>query len=238
MLTQELKKLGLSDKEAKVYLASLELGPSPIKDIAKQANLNRATTYVIIDSLIEKGLASSFTKGKKKYFSTESPDRLLSLLRVREKETQEQEREFKRVLPELREIYNLSGEKPKVRFFEGKEGIKAIQEDISNTKTKTMEEFFNLDIAYEIFPPGPKDHRRKMKQKLRDIPIRIIYTSRKENILPKKEGLRENRFVSLKKFGKFPFTGEFVIYGDKVAATSPGGKTLIPLFVREGPFCG
>lgn len=136
MLAQELKKLGLSDKEAKVYLASLELGPSPMKDIAKQAHLNRATTYVIIDSLIEKGLASSFSKGKKKYFSAESPDRLLSLLHLKEHEAKEQEREFKRILPELRQVYDTSGERPRVRFFEGKKGIAAIQEDILNTKTE------------------------------------------------------------------------------------------------------
>jgi len=55
MLIQELQKLGLSDKESKVYLASLELGPAPIAAIAKQASVNRPTTYVIIESLIKKG---------------------------------------------------------------------------------------------------------------------------------------------------------------------------------------
>ena len=50
-LKKELEHLGLSDKEAKVYLAALEMGPSPVQDISHKAHVNRATTYVMIESL-------------------------------------------------------------------------------------------------------------------------------------------------------------------------------------------
>ena len=64
MLTQ-LKHIGLSENEAKVYLAMLELGPSPVLEIAAKAGINRPTAYAQIESLKKMGLVSMQTKGKK-----------------------------------------------------------------------------------------------------------------------------------------------------------------------------
>jgi len=75
-LLRELEKLGLSDKEAAVYLASLELGPSPVQVISRKAEVNRATTYVMIEVLLQKGLMSTFDKGKKTMYTAEKPERL------------------------------------------------------------------------------------------------------------------------------------------------------------------
>ena len=80
MLEKELQQLGLSDKEAKTYLASLELGPVSVQEIAKKSGLKRPTVYFAIEQLIKMGLMSSFEKGKKRYFSAESPERLVSLI--------------------------------------------------------------------------------------------------------------------------------------------------------------
>ena len=55
MYEKELQDLGLSEKEAKVYLTALEMGAETAQNIAKKANVNRATTYVQIDSLKAKG---------------------------------------------------------------------------------------------------------------------------------------------------------------------------------------
>ena len=86
MYEKELQHLGLSEKEARVYIASLELGADTAQHIAQKATINRATTYVQIEALKKKGLMSEFEKGKKTLYVVESPDRLQSLLRVFEKE--------------------------------------------------------------------------------------------------------------------------------------------------------
>ena len=62
MLEQDLKNLGLSEKEAIIYLASLELGPSTIQEISKKAQIKRSSTYDMIRFLMERGLMSEFTK--------------------------------------------------------------------------------------------------------------------------------------------------------------------------------
>ena len=105
MLDKELQKLGLSDKEAKVYLSSLELGPSPVQVIAQKAGVNRATTYVMIESLIGRGLMSSFEKGKKRFFTAESPDQLMTLLKKEEAEVGTKIKQLGDMIPELKMIF-------------------------------------------------------------------------------------------------------------------------------------
>ena len=56
ILALELRKLGLREKEVRVYLTGLELGPSSVQVIAKRAKITRPTTYEIIKTLKEKGL--------------------------------------------------------------------------------------------------------------------------------------------------------------------------------------
>ncbi|PJA47046.1 hypothetical protein CO172_03140 [Candidatus Uhrbacteria bacterium CG_4_9_14_3_um_filter_36_7] len=127
-LIRELIHIGLSEKEAAVYLASLELGPAVVQDVAKKANVNRATTYVCIESLAARGLMSTYVKGKKRFFTAESPDRLLSIVRLQRRELEEKEREVESTIPKLLALFNVEGEKPHVRYMEGPQGIKTILE--------------------------------------------------------------------------------------------------------------
>jgi sugar-specific transcriptional regulator TrmB len=76
----KLRHLGLSENEAKVYMAMLELGPSVVVEIARKSGINRPTTYVQIESLKKKGLVSTQAKGKKQFFIAESPDKLELLI--------------------------------------------------------------------------------------------------------------------------------------------------------------
>lgn len=223
MLEKELQKLGLSDKEARVYLSSLELGPSPVQLIASKAGVNRATTYVMIESLISRGLMSSFEKGKKRFFTAEPPEQLMAILRKEEAEIKEKEKEFEEILPELKALFAGAEEKPRVKFYEGVEGLKAIQNDILKSKYDSLEEIVSLDECYRVFPPHPKDHRQMIAQKTKDIPVRVIYTSRKGKILTAKEGRRERRFIPP---DKFPFATEINIYGQKAAIATCKGKLM------------
>ena len=113
MYEKELQALGLSEKEAKVFLASLELGPDTVQNIAKKSGINRPTAYVQIESLKKKGLMSEVEKGKKVLNTAESPERLSSLLNALEKELDFKKIEIKRILPALQELSLGAGERPK-----------------------------------------------------------------------------------------------------------------------------
>ena len=58
-----LKKLGFSDKEANVYIALLRLGPSSVRVLADECNLNRGTTYDALKWLQQQGLVNFFHPG-------------------------------------------------------------------------------------------------------------------------------------------------------------------------------
>ena len=105
----ELRKLGLTEKEVRVYLASLELGPSSVLNIAQKTGLARPTTYEIVKSLENKGLFAETKQKKKRYFVAQSPERILGLLRV-QKEKLKKKREN---LLELFLLWNLNIQKKK-----------------------------------------------------------------------------------------------------------------------------
>jgi len=155
IMLSQLKNLGLAEKEAKVYLSALELGTASVQNIARSAGVNRATTYVMIESLIKKGLISSFEQGKKRYFAATHPSQLLRTVRENQIALKQAEENLeKELLPELLSIHNIAGDQPKVRFFEGKEGLKAMCSNLLRTKSKkpkakfsNKKEPFPTDIA-------------------------------------------------------------------------------------------
>lgn len=213
MYQKELEQLGLSEKEAKVYLASLELGADTAQNIAKKAGINRATAYVQIDQLKEKALMSEFEKGKKTLYVSESPSRLTSLFDTLEASLELKKAELERVLPSLQHLFEGMGERPRVRFFEGLEGMKFIKEDLVRAKDKKVYSFVNLDNIGEYNPDFENEHvAYRMKHGIFN---NIIYTRDAGEILnysdPTK--LREAHYLPKE---EYPFTADISIYDNKV----------------------
>lgn len=115
-IADQLSKLGFSKGEAKSYLAALELGETTVARIAKKSDLERTTVYGHLADLKKRGLITISRKGKKTLYSAENPKRLCS-------ELQEKEKFVESLLPELLSITNILDKKPKVRYFDNKEGI-------------------------------------------------------------------------------------------------------------------
>lgn len=221
MLKEQLEKIGLAEKEAKVFLASLELGSSAVQEIAKKADINRATTYVIIEKLMKKGLMSSVEKGKKTYFQVEDPKRLLKLLEEQEEGLKRKEEEFKKYLPELETLFNIAEEKPKVRFFEGKEGLIAIREDYFKAKDKEVLGFFAIDEEKNVFTDEERS-KAATERKKRGVKIKLIYTDESPSLQTESK-LSTRRFIPK---DKFPLSSTFIIYDDKVGVVSLKGKLV------------
>ena len=223
MLNKILEDLGLSEKEAKVYLASLELGPAAPAEIAKTAGINRATTYVIAEKLTKDGLMSRLEKGKKTYFAAENPEQLLRLLRKQESEIKQKEQEFQKYLPELKTLFDTAGERPKVRFFEGKEGVQAIRKDFLKSKDKKIEEIYSDDNVDSLFSEDELKEVREMR-KSKKVKLRGIYV-RKEGKLKEipLRALSELKFIP---YHKFPIDSDVLFYENKVAMFSFKGKLV------------
>jgi sugar-specific transcriptional regulator TrmB len=218
---EKLKHLGLSENEAKVYMAMLELGPSVVVEIARKSQINRPTTYVQIESLKGKGLVSAQIKGKKQYFSAESPDKLELLIDNELKTVEDKKSELNNYLPDLLNLFNTSGQRPHVKFFEGKEGVLALLKEFLKTDDTPICGITSLDNIFEVFPEFENTYIKKRVQK--KIPSRTIYTSKKGAILKESDklSLRESKYVEP---GKLPLGIDITILKDKVAVIALKGK--------------
>ncbi len=208
-LEAELKKFGLSDKEAKVYLAVLELGQAPAAEIAVFSGVNRATAYAVLEELMHRGLVSSFEKGKKTHFAAEPPERLSNLFEIEERKIKEKFSDLKNILPNLNKLYESKGERPKVRLFEGSAGINSLREDILKTKTKFLYQILPFDVINKS--SSEKKFQNKKIKKLYNIPSKSIYSSKNGKIFSEKSGKAEYKFLVDK------FETEIIIYGNKIA---------------------
>lgn len=218
MLEQELISIGLNEKEAKVYLASLELGQSTVQSIAVKAGINRATTYFIIDGLMQHGLMSSFHKGKKQYFIAADPERLIEILE-KEKEAVESKKEnLQKLLPQLRTLNNKQSGRPVVRYYDGKEGIAAMVDEFFNTEKVSVSMAYSVDAVNKIF--SEKDRLRWREKRFnKNIDTKVIYTY-KEGELPV---IPKSKRIKIP-FEKFPITCDIAIYNDKVRLASLGDR--------------
>lgn len=218
---EKLTHLGLSENEAKVYMAMLELGPSVVVEISRKSQINRPTTYVQIESLKKKGLVSTQTKGKKQIFIAESPDKLELLIDSELKTVESKKGELNNFLPELLDLFNGSGERPHVKFFEGKEGILALQREFLKTEDAPIYGITSLDNVFEVFPEFENTYTKKRVNK--KIHSRTIYTSKKGPILKESDesSLRESKFIEP---NKLPLGVDITIFKDKVAIVALKGK--------------
>lgn len=213
-LESKLHQIGLSDKEAKVYLACLSLGQASAAEIAAYAKIKRPTTYVILEQLKKEGLLSSVEKehsrgrkGRKTIYIAEVPDRLYDFFDRRRQEFENNLASLKNILPQLSELYKgKEKDRPLVRFFSGSEGINTLREYIANSKISFFYEITNLDLV-NLYPAQFKKSAKMQKrneQRLSKIDAKTLYYS-KDITLPTPIDKWERKKLS------FPTPNELVV---------------------------
>lgn len=129
MLQDLLRNIGLSDKEIAVYLGLLEIGPQAASVVAHKAKLNRSTTYVVLADLLKKGFISRFSKEDLQIYVAASPDFLLEHVKSKRSEYEKYVQQMTEVIPQLKSLNNPLSIRPKVSFYDGEVGVKAVMED-------------------------------------------------------------------------------------------------------------
>lgn len=130
-LAEQLLRVGLSRKEAKVYLAVLELGMASAHVVARKAHVPRATTYTILRQLVEKGLITLVVERGEHRYAVEHPVQLQSMVDVEKTEVERRAHLVRELMPRLTALYNAEASKPKIRYFEGIEGMNRLRAEFS-----------------------------------------------------------------------------------------------------------
>jgi sugar-specific transcriptional regulator TrmB len=193
MLEKLLEKLGLSEKDARVYLATLELGQATVQEISKKAKVVRPTTYVILEKLMSTGLVSTIIEGKKTKFVAENPQELANLLEKQRHQIEIRRKELDESMNQLQAIYNASGDKPIVRYFEGADGLVALDKYGHDKYQETDGELLSIS-PHDILERDFGDRRKEaVKQRVEsNIKSRVIYVNDKGPIDPE-TNLKEKR---------------------------------------------
>ncbi len=210
--TSRLVELSLSEKEARVYLALLELGSAPVQEIAEKADVNRSTTYLALEALCERGLASSTTEQKRVMFTAESPERLRALASRERERLQSVEQRIEESLPTFMALFRNMNGKPQVRYFDGDAGIATVRDILSHGSG----EFMSFTAIDEGTVRMSKVHEEQRLRMARQVSGRCLMALKPGHAMPMFDAHRwQLREIP---YEQSPFTGEVNIVDDKVAA--------------------
>ncbi len=205
MIKNNVTIAGLDTKESIAYISILELGEATMGQLVKKSQLKRTTLYDIIDMLKSRRLVSVTKKGKKTLYIPENPHRLLDSL-------DEQRSSLEKLMPELLSITNNIVNKPKVRYFEGVDGVKEVYRDVLRYPNQKIQTWVPENIIDELDKSFFEDFYTPMRLKHKiwaeviasDLPM-IRHYQQYDNA-----SLRKMKLVDPK---RFPFSVEICLYG-------------------------
>ncbi len=215
-LKKTLEYIGFSEKEVLVYLALLELGKGTVTQISRKAGINRPTGYHVLASLESKELVKVSGKEPKQEYVAESPDQIEKILLKKIENDQSYINEARKIIPELKSIHNIA-DRPKVLFYEGKEGLQKVYEDTLTSREEILAYASVEDVESTLPNYFPEYYKRRAKK---GIKIRAIFPESKEarnRADLDEEEIRESLLISSEKFGFHP---EINIYNNKIMIAS------------------
>jgi sugar-specific transcriptional regulator TrmB len=134
MRFKELKELGLTSGEIKVYTALLYLGLTTKGPIAKKSGVSESKIYEILDRLKKKGLVSYVLKKKGKReiqnYKPANPALLKDFLNKKRKEIDNEEKILNSVLPSLQAHLKEKESEYSAVVYEGFKGIQTNNKEV------------------------------------------------------------------------------------------------------------
>ena len=201
-----LKEFGLNQKQAKIYLATLELGSATVNRIAKKAGIARSSSYDILEELVKIGIASQMTKKKILYFAVEEPKKVVTLAKQKAEI-------LETALPQLNAIYGLAKNRPQVRFFQGKESIKQIYHEIIEDKKEGL----IFSSVEDLFSKFKEIHLNFVEQRKKNsIPVRILIRDSELARKRQASGVKDLRTIKILP-KTYPHQGFVATFGNKIA---------------------
>lgn len=232
-LAKQLEALGLSEKEARVYVAALFLGPASVQKIAEQAGVNRTTVYFLLEDLIRRGLMSETREGKRTLFAAEDPDTLYRLIHEQKQTLASQEEHLARILPELEATKRVATqEAPVVRFYRGIQGIRTIRaESVKKSKPHTV--IYGFTNVEEVLKMVSENIRVSPKLRLQKrIASKVLYWSKTQELPSDPKLLRKTKKVAE------PPKADMSLYEDRAVFLTYRGKEAIGIVIESREIVG
>lgn len=186
-ITKKLIQAGLSEKEAAVYYAALNLGPTTILKIAKATGLKRATIYGVVDDLVRQALMRVDEVGFKKVFVAESPKNLQRIAEERVASVEE-------VVIDLESLFKKQGKQRVIKTYEGLSAMQSIVDRfIDETKSGEFRYGMGGDLGWNDIDPKRQEKYFKWRERI-TLDTRFIFQeSARADLHKSKEKLLKNK---------------------------------------------
>ena len=219
-LETSLGQLGLHPKQIKVYLVLLQMGEATIQEITSKSKVKRTSVYKALDNLVLRGLVTFVDKGWHRQYYAENPKKALMAIKEEEQAVAKKEKKLLELMPELTSLYNSIPAKPKIRFYEGIDGLKQIYEEIFYLQPGS--ELLTItpgSLIYQAFDEAWIKEYLKRRVAGR-ISCRSIAEDSPESKKHQANDKEEHRITRLVPKERFPFKNEISIFANKVAIVS------------------
>lgn len=224
MVVNELLNLGLSQKEAEVYLATLQLGMASVQKISRKAELNRTSCYTYIKNLINRGLISAIEKNGKQYFVAEKPEKLKYFCELQEQEILRRKQTIDKIMPELESLYKIASDRPSVKLFNHKEELPLLQKEILE---KRADEILNIYNYHEFKDATNVQYVKNLLDSTKS--FKAIYIADQKVIMPKLRFMLDEKKVQIRFLprSKFDLVCEIVVASDLISISRQTDSLII-----------
>lgn len=232
-----LESLGLSQKEVDVYLLLLQMGTSAASVLGRRLKIPPSTAQYTCQQLTKKGLVRMVQRSNTYLFSAEPPRRLMALVAEERSKIESKEKMVEDMVNELEKVMNPNPVLPKVRFFEGYEGvIDAYEELIEDLDGESEVLCYAQPLEHT---PEHRRHKALVDKMQKAFIAKRVYT---RVIMPateqalkyqkdEKKNLEEHRFVPEDTFNVMPT--EIVLCKDKMYCISMHGTFMFATIMQN-----
>lgn len=211
MIEQGLMSLGLTEGEAKAYIAMIETGSSTVGPIAKKSGISYSKIYEVLQRLIDKGIASFIIKGKMKYFQAIKPDLLYKFLDRQITEIEKNKEKLKEIVPQLEKHFKFGEESHEAEIFVGFKGLRTAYMKMYQGLRKGEEGMF-LYVTKKDFAKEVDDFYLTLAPYYKKIGIRFKGIGTKE--WAKSDYTKQTKSFIESRWVDFPLPGNVDIYKD------------------------
>jgi len=228
-MEEALIKLGLSNKEAKLYLLLLEHPERTAAQVAEAMQEKRTNVYALLESLQEKGLIGVDGAHKIKRFNATDPSVLNEYLQKEQERHMQAAASLRAAMPRLRSVHSLATNKPGVVHMAGMQGVQTLLEDMVRSTSEV------LLVASNDVPSDTSDlelfRELLMQRKAAGVRTRALFHKG-----PHETRIREafaSRGFETRFMGDQPYKGEVVLYEDNTVFTVYDPSLMVTVVTNQ-----
>lgn len=230
MFERFLQDLGLSEKEAALYLSLLAVDYASVSDLSYKTKIKRPTVYVVLQTLEKKGLVSETRVGGRDVrYHAEPPERLEMYIEQQKAILENKKGLLKDYISQIKSLQRESGERPVVRFFEGKEGVLESTREMferEDSSGGSVYMIYSQDSVSKKFTPEELEPLRQSRIS-KNIKGKTLYTSSAGERAV--DGTSDRVMLDQ---SKYPIKGDITIYKDNVRIAILG-KTIAGIMIKS-----